>query len=350
MPESSFKNLTHTEFLSLADNALEEIPRHILNHMPYLTTADFAQGRIRKISTDDLRMLKVVRHLLLVNNNIEILEKDSIPKTVRYLHLGRNSLTSLNGTLRNLEYLEVIFINDNNLTTLGNELPVESQKLTTIVGHHNKLTNFPQDLKTFPYLDALYFNDNELTGLDGVFKHATRLHLLVACNNKIEYLAEDEFIETERLETLDLASNLIRSINGSLLPLKSMRICNISRNLLSEFSLNEIRGLKELRVLDLSFNKIEKLTGRMENYVESDSYFIELRLEHNLLKSLDGVMTGLNRLRVLSLAHNLLEGISPDDLIGLEELEVLNVSHNNLQTLEETSKVSNFLFYFLSLF
>lgn len=339
LPESSFRNLTHMEYLSLSENNLEEIPRHILNHMPRIGTLDFARGRIKKIHTDDFRTLKYVRHLVLVNNHLQMLEKESIPKTIRYLHLGRNNLTSLNGTLRELEHMEVLFLNENNLSSLDDELPVGSQKLMMIIAHHNKLSRLPADLKTLPHLDSLYFSDNEIKSFDGVFKHGSRIHNIFAYNNKIEYLAQDEFLEAERIETLDLASNYIRSLNNSLLPLKNMRICNFSRNLLTEFSLNEIRDLKLLRVVDLSHNKIEKLTGRMENIVEPDSFIYELRLEHNLLKSLDGAMMGLNKLRVLSLSHNLLKWISPDDLIGLEELEFLDVSHNNLQTLEETSKV-----------
>lgn len=327
------------EYLSLSENNLEEIPRHILNHMPRIGTLDSARGKIKKIYTDDFRSLKSLRHLILVSNQIGMLERGSMPKTIRYLHLGRNNLTSLNGTLRELVDMEVLFLNENRLLSLDDELPAGSEKLMTIIAHHNKLQRLPQDLKTFPHLDSLYFSDNEIKSFDGVFKHATRVHNIFAYNNKIEYLAEDEFLEADQVETLDLASNHIRSLNGSLLPLLIMRICNFSRNHLTEFSLDDIRGLKSLRVLDLSYNRIEKLTGRMENIVESESFIYELRLDHNLLKSLDGTMMGLNKLRVLSLAYNLLKEISPDDLIGLEELEVLDISHNKLQTLEETSKV-----------
>ena len=328
------------EFLSLSENNLEEIPRHILNHMPHIEILDFARGKIKKIHTEDFRTLKYVRHLVLVNNHLQMLEKESIPKTIKYLHLGRNNLTSLNNTLRELDHMEVLFLNDNSLTSLDDELPAGSQKLMTIIAHHNKLARLPQDFKTLPQLDSLYFSDNEIKSFDGVFKYGSRIHSIFASNNRIEYLAEDEFQEAERMETLDLAGNYIRSLNNSLLPLKNMRICNFSSNLLSEFSLNEIRGLKYLRVIDLSHNRIEKLSGRMENIVEPDSFIYELRLDHNLLKSLDGSMMGLSKLRVLRLSYNLLREISSDDLIGLEELEFLDVSHNNLQTLEETSKVS----------
>lgn len=65
----------------------------------------------------------------------------------------------------------------------------------------------------------------------------------------------------------------------------------------------------------------------------------ELKLEHNLLESLNGALSGLSGLLRLNLSFNKLRRISPDDLIGLEQLRLLDVSHNQLTTLEETSKV-----------
>lgn len=327
------------EYLSLSENNLEEIPRHILNHMPRIGTLDSARGKIRKIHTDDFRALKSLRHLILVSNQIGMLERGSMPKTIRYLHLGRNNLTSLNGTLRELADMELLFLNDNKLTNLDDELPAGSDKLMTIIAHHNRLQRVPQDLKTFPNLDSIYFSDNEIRSFDGVFKHSMRLHNIFAYSNKIEYLATDEFQDADQIESLDLASNLIRSLNSSLLPLRNMRICNVSRNHLTEFSLDEIRGLKSLRVLDLSHNRIELLAGRLENTVDPDLYVYELRLHHNLIKSLNGAIMGLNRLVVLNVGHNMLKEISAQDLLGLDNLEHLDVSHNRLQSLEQASMV-----------
>lgn len=340
LPESSFRNLTNLGYLSLADNNLDEIPRHILSHMPEVVTVDLAHGRIRKIHADDFRNLKRIRNLVLVNNDIKLLEKESIPRTLRMLHLGRNNLTSLNGTLRDIDNLQVLFLNENSLTTLDNELPNKPINFKSLTAHHNKLRSLPQELKQFSTLDTMYISDNEIRSFDGILRHLAGIQTLSAHNNKIEYLARDEFAGTA-IEELDLANNYIKAINGSLLPLQDMRYCNFSRNLLSEFSLNDIRRLYSLQVIDLSFNRIERITGRMENHIESEIYVNELILDRNLLKSLDGALMGLNRLRTLSISKNLLKTISADDLNGLEELESLDVSHNNLQTLEDTAKVTN---------
>lgn len=310
--------------------------------MPKVVTMDLGHGHIKTIFSDDFRNLNEIRYLILVNNNIRLLEKESIPKTLRFLHLGRNNLTSLNGTLRNIEYMDVLFLNENNLTSLDGELPIKSTGFKSLIAHHNKLEHLPHDLVKFMFLDAMYISDNELKSLNGVFRNASFIQTLSAHNNKIEYLAEDEFLYTSDLQELDLANNYIRAINNSLLPLKRVRICNFSRNLIEEFSLNEVRGLRDLQVIDLSYNQIEKITGRLENVVEQDLYFVELRLDHNSLKSLDGAIANLNRLKTLDISYNKLKWISSDDLIGLGDLESLDVSHNYLQTLEETSMVMRY--------
>lgn len=344
LPESSFRNLSNLSYFSLADNHLEEIPRHIFTHMPRIVTMDLSHGRIKTILTDDFRHLNEIRYLVLVDNNIKFVEKESIPKTVRFLHLGRNNLTSLNGTLRDIDNMDVLFLNENNLTTLDGELPIKSANFKSLIAHHNRLQNLTQDLTKFMFLDATYLSDNEIRSLNGVFRNASFIQTLSAHNNKIEYLAEDEFLNTIELQELDLANNFIRALNNSLLPLKKVRICNISRNYLVEFSLNEVRGLRELQVVDLSYNYIEKLTGHLENVVDQDLYFVELRLDHNLLKSLDGALMNLNRMKTLDVSFNKIKWISSDDLIGLDDLESLDVSHNYLQTLEETSMVIEIIF------
>lgn len=76
-----------------------------------------------------------------------------------------------------------------------------------------------------------------------------------------------------------------------------------------------------------------------QNLVEWNIKLLELKLDHNVLESLNGALSGLPLLRKLGLSYNRLKMISPDDLIGLDCLTVLDLSHNQLTTLEEMSKV-----------
>ena len=63
---------------------------------------------------------------------------------------------------------------------------------------------------------------------------------------------------------MDIAYNQLKSLNGSLRSLKSLRYLNLTHNYMTEFSLQEIKGLKRLSVIDLSHNRISLITGNME--------------------------------------------------------------------------------------
>lgn len=339
---TTFQNLTKVEVLSLADNAIPEIPREMFEHTPNLGTLDIARGKIKEIRSDDFSQLSNLQTLVVASNEIEMLEKDCFPKTLYSLHIGRNKISSLNGTLRQLTDVKMLFINANNLTTLEDELPESAPNLMMLMASNNRLEKLPKTVKNFIALDTCYINDNELRSLDGLFSHQKKLIRLYLEHNKIEYLAEEEFLKSEDIDELNLSSNLIPSLNKSLLYITNLRHANISGNLLREFSMQEIYKLMKLRHLDLSFNRIEKLTGRHENIAEIPSLTLlyQLLLGNNLLKSLDGAVAGLGNLRRLILSNNLLENIYAEDFERMEELEILDLSNNRLKSLDAFSKVN----------
>lgn len=333
--------MTKIEFLCLADNAISEIPRDALEHMPNLGTLDIARGKVKRIRQDDFAKLKYLQSVVIASNEIEMLEKDCFPKTLTSLHIGRNKISSLNGTLRHLTDVKLLFINANNLTSLEEELPESAPQLVMLMASNNHLKKLPKTVKNFVALDTCYFNDNEIRTLDNLFSHRNSLLRLYLENNKIEYLAEDEFLKSENIDEINLSANLIPTLNKSLQYITNLRFVNMSGNLLREFSMKEIYGLMKLRHLDLSNNRIEKLTGRIENVIETPSYTLlyNLILGNNLLKSLDGALAGLGNLRRLTLSNNLLENIYTGDFERMEELEILDLSNNRLKSLDAFSKV-----------
>lgn len=338
LKESVFTKLDLVDYFSLADNSLTEMPRHVLQHLPHVKTLDLCRNKITKLTEEDFRDIQEVEHLLVADNQISKIERDAVPKALKHVHLAINKLSSLNGALRDLDDLEWIFINANNLKSIDNELPVKAKRIVLIHAAHNELQTLPKDLKQMPSLESLYFYGNNIKLLDGALQKSRRLIRIGLSFNKIESLAEDEFTEAEKLADLDLAYNQLKSLNGSLKSLKSLRYLNLTHNYMTEFSLQEIKGLKRLSVIDLSHNRISLITGNMENLVDVETRVLELRLDHNHILSLGGALMGLHGLLRLNLSNNLLQQISPDDLIGLEDLRLLDVSHNHITTLEETSK------------
>lgn len=334
--------MSRIEYLSLADSNLRMIPPGLLRNMPNIDTLDVARTMVRELKRDDLKGLRSLKHLVMAINNLERIEPGAFPPSLSSLHIGRNQLTSLNGTVRDLGNLKMLFINSNNLTTLEGELPTGTDNLFMLMAMDNLLESLPEALKNYHNLDTIFLDENLLTTLNRTFAQSKRLRALYASRNKIEYLATNEFEEALNIDEVHLEENLLTSLNGSIVPLTKLRLANFSYNEIAEFALAEIYGLKSLRKLELSHNKISRLLGfgdRADGLPRNKYGLGELRLEHNLLESLDGHLMGFSKLVILNLAHNKLKVLLPTDLMGMEELEHLDLSFNQLMTIQDVSKV-----------
>ncbi|CAL7944882.1 unnamed protein product [Xylocopa violacea] len=298
----------------------------------------------------------------MAGNAISEMVPGSLPPLVKHLHVGRNHLQSLNRTLRDLNQLEWLLINANELTSLDGELPSSGYNLKMLYAVDNKLTHLPAEFRYLHRLESLFLQHNKIRSLDGTLQKARRLKFLELSYNDLQELTEEDFLEAEMLEDLQLGHNSLKSLGGPgngngdgnggnsvLYPLRSLKCLNLTHNELREFSFASLRGLRELRLLDLSNNRIAQLhRGRTpsENLVEEEGEetpggnIQDMRLQHNELRTLDGsIFVGMKELQRLNLSHNALgPTIGPRDLRGLDGLKVLDLSHNELTTLEDTSE------------
>ncbi|XP_011882957.1 PREDICTED: leucine-rich repeats and immunoglobulin-like domains protein 1 [Vollenhovia emeryi] len=353
-----FAGLGRTQYLSLADNEVPSVPRHILSHLSLLRTLDLSRNRISRIDLDDFKYNPTLQHLAMAGNAISEMTPGSLPPLVKHLHVGRNRLKSLNHTLRDLNQLEWLLINSNELTSLDGELPSSGHNLKMLYAVDNKLTHLPTEFRYLHRLETLFLQQNKIRNLDGTLQKARRLKFLELSYNELQELNANDFLEAELLEDLELGHNSLKSLGGvdndvngssALYPLRSLKCLNLTHNELREFSLASLRGLRELKMLDLSNNRIARLhRGRpsSENLVEEEGEesaggtIQDLCLQHNELRSLDGsLFLGMKELQRLNLSHNALgPTIGPRDLRGLDGLRVLDISHNQLTTLEDTSE------------
>lgn len=337
LPELPFRGLSNVTYLSVADNELDEIPKHVLNHMPLLQTFDISRCNIRVVQQDDLKGIQKITNLILPSNNITRLDRGAFPLSLLILHLGRNQLESLNGSLAELTKLHSLFINANNISDLDKELP-DGSKLRLLMAHNNRLEHLPANMATMDDLEIIHLHFNRLRSFDRVLRNAQHLTELLANNNELEYLAQDEFQSCRQLDTLNLACNHIRSLNFSLHPMVKLTRGNFSFNDIEEFSMEELHGMRSLRVLDLSYNRIQRLLPAHKHSPELA--LIDLRLDHNQIVTLDSALAGLSHLRILSLPENRIEYIQPGDLNGMNRLEILDLTANQLVELKQLETVS----------
>uniref|UniRef100_A0A6P4G0I8 TLR4 interactor with leucine rich repeats n=1 Tax=Drosophila rhopaloa TaxID=1041015 RepID=A0A6P4G0I8_DRORH len=331
LPEVPFRGLSNVTYLSISDNELDEIPKHALSHMPSLLTLDIGRCNIRAVQQEDLRGIQKVENLILVSNVITRLDRGSFPKSLLILHLARNQLESLNGSLHDLDKLESLFINANNLTTLDDELP-DGSKLRLLMAHNNRLERLPANMAGMHNLETVHIHCNKLRSFDRVLRNAVNLSEVLAENNELEYLAQDEFASCSKVETLLMGFNHIRSLNSSLLPILKLNNANFSSNDIEEFSMAELHGLRSLKTLSLSNNRIQRLLPDPRGVQEL--MLVNLDLDNNRIDSLNGALAGLGNLRMLNLAGNRLEQLQVGDFDGMVRLDILDLTGNQLAKLK----------------
>ncbi|XP_052846435.1 insulin-like growth factor-binding protein complex acid labile subunit [Drosophila gunungcola] len=331
LPEVPFRGLSNVTYLSIGDNELDEIPKHALSHMPSLLTLDIGRCNIRAVQQEDFRGIQRVTNLILVSNIITRLDRGSFPQSLLILHLGRNQLESLNGSLHDLENLQSLFINANNITSLDGELPDGSQ-LRLLMAHNNRLERLPANMAGMHSLETMHIQCNQLRSFDRVLRNAVNLSEVMAENNELEYLAQDEFGSCSKVETLQMGCNHIRSLNSSLLPILKLKTANFSFNDIEEFSMAELHGLRSLKTLQLSSNRIQRLLPDPRGV--QDLMLVNLDLDNNRIDSLNGALAGLGNLRILNLAGNRLEHLQVGDFDGMIRLDILDLTGNQLAELK----------------
>lgn len=111
--------------------------------------------------------------------------------------------------------------------------------------------------------------------------------------------------------------------------LRKLKINNLG---LSHFSFDQLKGLRDLEILDMSYNA---LTDLPEGAFEGLSRLVLLDLSHNKLTSLlnSDMFLSLTSLVSLNLSHNILDYVHPRVFHGLKALDYLHLEHNNLTSL-----------------
>ncbi|NWV26499.1 LRC32 protein, partial [Origma solitaria] len=192
------------------------------------------------------------------------------------------------------------------------------------------LRKFPKELgQGIKYLEL---SNNFIQNLSGSYMPGFgQLEYLDVCFNQLEAVSATALTRLPRLRSLLLGSNhLDRNYlaNGEAFHLlRNIEVLDLSvNNLESHMASWYISNLTSLRVLDLSGNVMTKL---LAGTFRSSPRLRQLDLSNNYIMEIqEGAFEPLEELEVLNLALNSLHCISG---FSLMQLQVLNLSHNALE-------------------
>ena len=337
LDRESFGRLSKLERLDVSGNAISAVEGSALDGLPALKTLRLASNRLRALPSDLFRGSKDLRELHLQNNSLAALAADLFSglRHLVVLNVSQNALSSdaLSGeTFGALLRLVALDMSGNGLTGLPAGLlsPLTSLQLLDLSG--NALREVGSGAFSSQYnLHSLVLDGNGIERLrPGSFNGLSVLGSLSLAGNALGSLEADVTENLTSLEELDLSGNEFSKVpSGALLALTRLRRLNLRGNSISDLSSPEaLSGLGSVRELTLADNGVEKVAAVV---FASTPNLVVLDLSRNKIKQLDqGVFGTLRNLRALRLHHNVLDDIN-GILAGQTDLKELNVSSNLLQ-------------------
>lgn len=238
-----------------------------------------------------------------------------LPHTLRCTG-DRNALTVIADTLRYLPPAASVSLLDcsvQNVTLLPGQL-FKDVSLHGLVISSGEIRQVSIDAfvgLTVP-LQALGLPNNQLEMVPSLaFYKLHRLDRLDLSHNRLHKIENTSFEGLTSLTFLDLSENLISWVSAdAFMPVPMLHTLRLQGNRLAVNTVSNLRGLRNLKELDLSGNSLGGPLG-------------------------PGTLPRLPNLQLLSLAHNQLSSVTRGALAGLDKLTSLSLHHNQIDVLED---------------
>ncbi|KAK6996951.1 adenylate cyclase [Favolaschia claudopus] len=312
--------LPKIETLSADHNALHDLA---LSMGPCLTTLDASHNEITQLTLvrgPVGRNPFALTSLDISNAKLSLLDDHTLSQltSLRRLKLDNNSFRSIPDSLGDLRWLETLSCADNFLGELPQSIG-KLQKLETLDVHNNSLTELPISLWNCASLSRLNVTSN----------------LLVLWHDPPPSIPDEElpsFTDTTVIPgapTFPTNRKPSTSTMTDIPPLAhSLELLYLGENSFTDEVLHPLMILKELRVLNLSFNDIQDMPS---NFFRHLTKLEEVYLSGNGLTNFPSEdLPKLTRLSTLFLNGNRLQTL-PQELGKVKSLTVLDVGSNWLK-------------------
>ena len=367
-------NLSHMNIVNIS-----EFVRHF--QPSGLAVFELAYNRIQKVTKGSFFFFAGLRYLDLSHNEISFIENLAGLSKLEHLNLAFNNLDRLdNMMLEGLHELKVLDMSHNQLVRVDNEpflnlfnlhtIDFSSnqiqqfsvsdglESLETLKAGHNKLTNlrFLQSLRRLQVLDLSYNSISRLG--DELISRGQTIQLANFSNNAINDIAQHTFQQVtlkildlshnrlsgltnhgwENVRTLYLHDNAIYNLTANAFQnLNSLQELYIERNNLYAFPREIFSDLRQLKILDLSFNPIGEFLelGDVAGVVGRLEYLETLRLHRTGLRHIPRyLLRNTKSLLNIDFSSNKLSNVDSDAFSRVARLQELNLANNNLASID----------------
>lgn len=350
--------------LNLSHNFIDSNSPFVIHHMNHLIDLDFSFNHLRTVNANFVVNLSNLTELRLENNEIRHLELRAFQNLTRLkrLNLANNKIS----TVKRYHFdgiSELLYLNlhNNTISSLDGDIFAPILNLNSLILSKNLLLDVPAALYVLGNLENLNLEKNKISKVRKfVLDNLTNLRNLNLANNQISSLERNLFSKMKNLKRLDLSYNSIESLQSNCFDgaesleeiylqqnfiknvanvfnsLNSLQFLNISENRIEKIDFNSLppslttllansnqinhvtatlsasRGefVSNLRILDLSYNNLVELNGRM-----LPSSLERANFSNNVIKAInDDILRNKTNLVMLDLRKNILTNVTPTSL------------------------------------
>lgn len=326
------------ESVHLSFNSIEEIDSQTFHDIRTLKYIYLDDNLIKKIGKTAFSNLENLEYLSLEGNNIRFLEYEAfqnIPK-IRHLDLSFNELTNLNldafeqvGALSSLK----IDASHNKMASLSMNngsrwLSYSSIKMIDFSYNNISIISSDYFESLGSSLIHLWFSHNNLLNVSAnTFSRMPQLQLLDFSHNHIMLIDPEAFRETGNLRSIDLSYNILKDLPLTLFENhRNLKVVDLSGNQMHRMPDDLFRDAP-VEILKLSKNFFSSVPDPALHHITETLRVLDL--SNNLLTELsDAVVGHLENLNALDVSRNRIQNIGYRCFHGLWRLTNLDISHN----------------------
>jgi adenylate cyclase len=284
---------------------------------PRLTLLDASSNDITQLRVMDLSTSEPCRLTYLNISHAKLSSLDGLALShlleLKELRLAHNQFRALPDTIGALEKLEKLCVSDNRLDALPDNIG-DLKNLRILDAHNNSLLELPASMWQCTALEEINVTSN----------------LIVNWNDPPgPPLGANFYSSGGDPGRKPSTAGSVNSTHSYIPPLaRSLHKLYLGENRLADDALHPLTILRELRVLNLSFNGIQELPPSFFRHMK---YLEEIYLSGNNLSTIPTEnLTQLERLSVMFLNGNKMQ-VLPSELASLKNLTVMDVGSNMLK-------------------
>uniref|UniRef100_A0A6E8W863 Uncharacterized protein n=1 Tax=Anopheles coluzzii TaxID=1518534 RepID=A0A6E8W863_ANOCL len=302
---SSLKNLTSLNILTIRGSKISVVDLSLVSRMKMLTDLVIDVSKISSLASHSQAITQsVLKHIKLRHNLLKSINFDQLKPfgMLQTFDITHNSVNTSTGSVSNSQ-LQRLNLGDNDMAYFFFCGWTELSNVSYLAVPNNQLQHIPNCLATFPNIISLDFSFNRIRSVKMLtFTNSTDLTTLKLWYNQLTTFQFDLVKPFQKLHTLDIAHNVIRSVVGNLTN-QSLRYFAIQHNLVSKLDF-------------CSWNEIASLEW--------------LSIGHNRLRYVPSCLTTFPNVTLLDLSFNWINHVQMHTFVGLNNLKDLYLGGNKL--------------------